>query len=65
MTGFWDMWQGSWHVDDEQEVLAKAVLARRTDVTIRGRLDALALLRALQVCTLLSPCHRLQCVFMS
>ena len=41
--------QGSWHVDDEQEALAKVVLARRTDITICGHLNALTLLQALQV----------------
>lgn len=40
--------EGSWHVDDEHEALAKAVLARRTDIQIDGRLNALDLLQALQ-----------------
>lgn len=54
------MQQGSWHVDDEHEALAKAVLARRTDIQIDGRLNALDLLQALQVwhmacCSAVSP----------
>lgn len=41
--------QGSWHIDEEAEVLAKVVMARRSDITIQGQLSGLSLLQALQV----------------
>lgn len=60
ISGWLVVQQGSWHVDDEHEALAKAVLARRTDIQIDGRLNALDLLQALQVwhmacCSAVSP----------
>ncbi|KAK9805814.1 hypothetical protein WJX73_002942 [Symbiochloris irregularis] len=40
--------QGTWHIDEEAEALAKVVMARRSDITIQGQLSGLSLLQALQ-----------------
>lgn len=40
---------------NQAEGLTKVVLARRTDVTIHGELDPLALLEALQVPCVVNP----------